>query len=437
MKLPGIRALSDRLASSRSREAHTWIARAIAGSGRSGNGDWLEAERRACPLFRVPVLSRWLGDLRSTGSSGGTRRAKHGTRNPGVSRFRIEVGFACLIVVGGALSGNPSARADDVSLVPGAAIKQAIGGKVRGQILSESSAEVVVQVGGANVPVPVEQIASVRYDGQPASMALAESRESGGQLAEAIGLYQKAAADSANRPLLLRALQFREAEVLAELALTEPKYADEATEKLQKFASAYPNSRQIGDVRSALARTFLKKGDFAAADREIAELAKLPGASDRAAVLRTSVLAGQGKHDEALRELDQLIARLPKNSPGQRNAQFAKAQSLASMKKFDEAEALLREVIQANPPENATVQAPAYNTLGDCLREANRPKDALLAYLHTDLLYSKNKEEHPRALYQISQLFRKLKQDGRADEVFQRLKQEYPKSPWLAVGSKS
>ena len=74
----------------------------------------------------------------------------------------------------------------------------------------------------------------------------------------------------------------------------------------------------------------------------------------------------------------------------------------------------------------------AYNALGDCLRAANRPKDALLAYLHTDLLYSKDRQEHPRALFQIEKLFRLLKQDGRANEYAQRLRQEYPHSQWLS-----
>ena len=87
-------------------------------------------------------------------------------------------------------------------------------------------------------------------------------------------------------------------------------------------------------------------------------------------------------------------------------------------------------MIQENPAEDAAAQAPAYNTLGDCLRAANRPKDALIAYLHTDMLYSKDKEEHPRALHEIATSFRQLKQDARADEFAQRLKQEYPRSVW-------
>jgi hypothetical protein len=46
------------------------------------------------------------------------------------------------------------------------------------------------------------------------------------------------------------------------------------------------------------------------------------------------------------------------------------------------------------------------------------------------VLYSKDKEEHPRALHGIQAMFRALKQDARADEFAQRLKQEYPRSVW-------
>ena len=144
----------------------------------------------------------------------------------------------------------------------------------------------------------------------------------------------------------------------------------------------------------------------AGAEATIAELAKLPKAGERAAVLKTKILARQGKHAEAIAELDRLIASYPKGSERQRDAMLAKAESLAGAKQFKEAETLVRQVIQGNPAEDSTAQAPAYNTLGDCLRAANRPKDALIAYLHTDLLYSKSKEENiPVLLHHIVALY--------------------------------
>jgi TolA-binding protein len=341
------------------------------------------------------------------------------------------------IVVSGvlALAWSGVVKADDVSLIPGTVFKQAIGGKVKGQVQSESPSEVVVVLGATTTNVPVDQIASIRYDGQSATYTLAEAREANGQLAEAADLFKKAAAEAAGKPFPLQAALFREAEVLTDLALIEPDRSKEAKDRLTRFVQAYPNGRHIAAARGCLARLQLNAGDFKGAEATIAELAKIPKAGERAAVLKTKILARQGKHAEAIAELDRLIASYPKGSERQRDAMLAKAESLAGAKQFKEAETLVRQVIQANPPEDAAAQAPAYNTLGDCLRAADRTKEALIAYLHTDLLYSKDKEEHPRALHQIAALFRKLNQDGRADEFAKKLKDEYPRSPWVVARS--
>ena len=349
-------------------------------------------------------------------------------RKPKRSGFISVVSSAAL-----ALASCGSLLADDVSLIPGATFKQAIGGKVKGQVQSESPSEVVVLLGATTTTVPVDQIASIRYDGQSANFQLGETREAGGQLADAAELFKKAASEASGKPFPLQAALFREAEVLTDLALIEPERAKEAKERLTRFVQAYPNGRHIAAARGCLARLQLNAGDYKGAEATIAELAKIPKAGERAAVLKTKILARQGKYSEAIAELDRLIASYPKGSERQRDAMLAKSESLAGMKQFKEAETLVRQVIQGNPSEDAAAQAPAYNTLGDCLRAANRPKDALLAYLHTDLLYSKDKEEHPRALHQIAALFRQLKQDGRADEFAKRLKDEYPRSPWVVA----
>src|SRR5262249_37308545 len=194
-------------------------------------------------------------------------------------------------------------------------------------------------------------------------------------------------------------------------------------------------SRHLAAAREALARLQLATEDFSGAEATIAELAKLPRGGERAVVLGTKVLARQGKHAEAIAELDRLIAGSPKGSDRQRAPILAKPAALAGMKKFPAPKPLSPQLTQHNRAEAPPAQPPAYNTLGDCLRAANRPKDALIAYLHTDLLYSKDKEEHPRALHAISVLFRKLKLDGRADEFAQRLKTEYPHSRWTTAKS--
>jgi tetratricopeptide (TPR) repeat protein len=326
-----------------------------------------------------------------------------------------------------------SVTADEVSLIPGSTVKSAIGGKVRGTIQSESPSEVVVKLGNTTTNVPVADIVSVHYDGQPASFTLAESKEAANLLSEAADLYKKAAAEAAGKPLIEQAAKFQQAQIIGELALGEPARATEAIALLDAAVRAYPNSRHVVAALEALARLQLQKGDFAAVEKTIAAMDRLPQSADRAAVLRARLFDRKGDHDKATAEYDRLIQGSPDGSLRQREARLAKAESLVAAKKFTEAEADLRAVIKSAPAEDAAAQAAAYNALGDCLRAAGRLKDALVAYLHTDLLYSRDKEQHPRALAQIVKLWRELKRDDRADETLARLKQDYPQSPWLSA----
>jgi tetratricopeptide (TPR) repeat protein len=330
-----------------------------------------------------------------------------------------------------------AARADEVVLVPGATVKQAAGGRVRGTVQSETAAEVVVKLGATTVTVPAEQVASVRYDGQPASLALAESAENAGQLARAADQYKKAVSEASGKPLVERAARFKQAEVTADLALADPSRAAEAVALLDAFLRAFPDGRQAPAAREALARLQLQKGDYAAAEKTAAELARSPRSADRAALLRARVLARKGEHEQALTALNRLAASAPagSNPSLNREARLARAESLAALKRYSEAETEARAVIKALPAEDAPSQSAAYNTLGDCLRAAGRPKDALLAYLHTDLLYAKDKEQHPRALAQIARLWRELNQEPRADEALKRLQAEYPQSPWAKLAA--
>ncbi len=328
------------------------------------------------------------------------------------------------------LGATAPAFGDEVVLIPGTTVKQAAGGRVRGAIQSETPAEIVVKLGANTINVPIDQVVSVRYDGQPASMALAESSEGGGQLEKSAELYKKAATEAEGKPLIEQAAKFKQADVTTDVALADPGKAAEAVALLDAFVKAYPNTRHTPAALENLARLQLQKGDYSQVEKTIASMERFPRGADRAAVLRAKVSAKKGDFAQSITELDKLIKASPDGSVRQREAKLAKAESLAGLKKYGEAEADLRAAIKSLPPEDVAAQSAAYNTLGDCLRAAGRPKDALLAYLHTDILYSKDKEQHPRALAQIAVIWRELKRDDRADEVQQRLKQEYPQSPW-------
>jgi len=326
------------------------------------------------------------------------------------------------------------ASADLVNLIPGTTVKAA-GGVIRGTVVAETSTEVTVKVGTVNQAVPVSQIASIRYDGRPGSLDLGSARESSGNFAEAADLYKKAAAEASSKPFIVDDALFSQARVTADLGLTDPAKTDSAVALLEGFVKDHGNSRHLLPALESLAKLQMQKGSYDAVAATIDRLSKIPQTADRAAVLRARVASRKGEHQTAIAEFDKLIADAPEGSVKRRDAQLAKAESLVALKKFPEAEALVLGVIKAAPPEDMTTQATAHNTLGDCLRAAGRPKDALYAYLHTDLLFFKDKEQHPKALAKIIQTWQELKRPDRADEALERLKQEYPKSPYVAAAS--
>ncbi|HEV3167618.1 MAG TPA: tetratricopeptide repeat protein [Isosphaeraceae bacterium] len=343
-------------------------------------------------------------------------------------RLSRALATASLVLLFGLTTAAP---ADEVVLIPNSTVK-ATGNRVRGTVTAETPTEVKVDAQS----VPVDQIATINYTGEPASLTLAKSREANGALTEALDQYQKAAGEAAGKEFIVRAIQFSRASIMADLAEGDPSKIPQATDALEGFIKANGSSRQLGPALEALAKLQIQKGDFDKAARTLADLSKLAWAADRAGVLQARVLARRGQFDQAIVALDKMLASAPKDSDKYREAQLAKAESLAGLKKFDEAEKTVLAVIKAAPPEDAEAQSLAYNTLGDCLRAAGRPKDALMAYLHTDILFSKDKEQHARALSQIAQLWRELRRDDRAEETLDRLKQDYPNSPWLTAGKK-
>jgi tetratricopeptide (TPR) repeat protein len=324
--------------------------------------------------------------------------------------------------------------ADVVTLTPDAVTKGDSAGKVRGTVVAETPTKVDVKLGSTVTTIPTNEVASIEYDNSPPSLESARSKEAANALAEAADLYKKAAADASTKPFIAEDAAFGQVRAIAEIALIEPARTGEAIGLLETFSRTYKNGRHIGPALETLAKLQLAKENYGGLETTLAQLAKLPGGDDRTSLYRIKILTRKGSLDQAIAELDKVIAAAPEGSVKRRDAQIAKAESLVGQKKFKDAETLIKGVIKAAPAEDAGTQSAAHNTLGECLKAAGRPKEALWAYLQTDTLFSKDKEEHAKALAQIAQLWRdpQLNRPDRAEETIERLKQEYPRSPYLS-----
>ena len=109
-----------------------------------------------------------------------------------------------------------------------------------------------------------------------------------------------------------------------------------------------------------------------------------------------------------MKAFDKVIANEKEDALSKAQAQAAKmgkASVFVAMKKFDEAVRLIESILQQADPDDAGDMARAYNILGNALRQQGKNKEALMAFLHVDLLYSSAADAHAEALFNLAELW--------------------------------
>lgn len=312
---------------------------------------------------------------------------------------------------------------------------------LRGSITAESSKEITIKVTQAGkteeVRVPLSDVADVKYDGA-AGLAIrtAASMERAGQHEKAIETYGKASAAANETGFVAQASHFGQARTLARIALQDSKRLDEAIKSLEDFRGKYADSRFHYPLHELLGQLQIEKGNDAAAAQAFRELATSPVTDFKlkASIWEGRLLLKAGKFAEAQAKFDE-VAAAKASSPAeklrQQEALLAKGDCLVKQKKLGEAEQMFRKVIAEASPEETELQAATCNALGDVLREAGKPKEALLAYLEVDLLYNTQKAAHARAIYYIALLWDQIGRSDNATESREKLKRLYPESTWV------
>ena len=140
-----------------------------------------------------------------------------------------------------------------------------------------------------------------------------------------------------------------------------------------------------------------------------------------------------GKNSQALDAFEKVLANQREDALSQAQilaANLGKAAVLVAMKKNDEAVVLINSILNKADPEDAGNMARAYNILGNALRQQGKTKEAVLAFLHVDLLYPSPPDAHAEALYNLAKLWDELHKTERAAHARQVLEQQYKNSPW-------
>ena len=156
----------------------------------------------------------------------------------------------------------------------------------------------------------------------------------------------------------------------------------------------------------------------------------------RAKVAMGRGLLAMGKTAEADKAFDEVMENTSTSdlAEGQRMmAKIGKSRCLVSNGKSAAAVKNLQEIIVAANADNVELHALAYNALGTALRKEAKPMDALLAFLHVDLLYSNNPEAHAEALANLEQLFNEIHKPDKARRIRAVLDDRYKDSRWAKM----
>ncbi len=310
-------------------------------------------------------------------------------------------------------------------------------GTFSGKVLEISSTKVRFQQIPSDVPakeIPVNQIQLLTFDGEPADLRSAKLHIQGGRWNEALTALERIK-DEPVRSEIKQDIEFYKALCVAKLALAGSKKVADGGRMMKAFVDAYPNSYHYYEAVEVLGDLLVAIGQYASAAEYYFRLqeAPWPEYKMRAGVAAGRALLEQNKAEAALAAFNKVLATTAEGPMAERQrlqAQLGKARALLALNNFQESAQLAEEVIQRAEAEDAQIMGPAYNILGSAQRRLGRTKQALLAFLHVDVLYSTAQAAHAEALANLVELWTETHRPERAERAKQTLLERYKDSPW-------
>lgn len=308
-------------------------------------------------------------------------------------------------------------------------------GSETGEITKTTPLEVTIERGSATKTIPVSEIRTIVFGGEPAELTQARVNADNGGFKPALAALEKIDLAQVKNELIRQDIDFYKAYCAAKLALLGERPVTEAGREMYAFVNIAKQNYHFLQATEILGDLLVASGKYSDAQRQYDTLAKTPWPSYkmRAAVLTGRALQAEKKHAEALQQFNAALSLKDDSEEGKRQAlaaQLGKSVSLSATGKVDEGVKIVQEVISQANPEDKELNARAYNALGNCYEQASQTKAALFAYLHTDLLYSTVPEAHAEALARLSELWERIGQPTQARQARETLQERYSSTRW-------
>ena len=306
-----------------------------------------------------------------------------------------------------------------------------------GIVSSTTPTAVNIEVQGTPQNVPVNEIQRVVFTGEPTELSRGRDNILQGQYESGYAELRKINPTTIQRPIVKADLQFYLAYAQGKLALTGGGDKGAAAAAMLAFVRANATSFHFFQAAEMLGDLAVALGSYDNGVRyygAIAAQAPWPDYKMRAMVSEARSLLAQEKFPEAQAKFDQVAGAqidTPQAMQQKTLAMAGKAACLAGAGNPDEGIKVAEEIIAKNSPEESgELFGRTYNALGACYLKAGKQKDALMAYLHVDVLFYAHPEVHAEALYHLSKLWAGINKQDRAVDARNLLVDRYSGSVW-------
>jgi len=311
------------------------------------------------------------------------------------------------------------------------------GTPTRGLISAVSPQQVTIQTTGIARNIEVKDILKVTFDDEPSELTTARQRALAGQFGNAIEELGKVNEAEITNEVIKQDVVYYRAYSAAKHAMSSGEDKKAAQEQLAAFFEANQQSFHFFEAAELLGDLAFAQADYASAETFYWRLAEAPWPEYqlRATVLRARAISADGRFAKAIPGFEHVLSSgltTPEALEHKMHATVGKAVCLAATGKHDEGITIIEDLIAKNDPADATLFGRAYNALGACYMKTGKTKEALLAFLHTDVLFYRDPETHAEALFYLSKLWGDVGKSDRAVRARGLLTSQYAGSRWAA-----
>lgn len=315
------------------------------------------------------------------------------------------------------------------------------GERVGGEITTITRTEVTVtqRVGNKTENVPANEILYIEWKGEPPQLGLARSNERSGNLAEAVNGFQAALTALEGGNANIRAdINFYLARTASRLAQADASQLPAAVQQLKEYVAAGRDFYRYYDAQMLLAETALLANDLSTAEGAYSLIQQSPWTDYQMAgkigaantlLARDDISGAKAIFDEVASMATKTAAEKSRQLEGK----LGQAECLQRSNQHADAETILQTVIDQTTAQDTRVLAEAYLRMGDgYVAQGQRIKEAILAYLHVDVIPSlaAHSDLHAEALFQLSKLWTAAGQPSRSADAAAKLESDYPNSSW-------